>query len=656
MGGRFSIVIMLLILLSLLARAKEEPPLIIPRVEKPPAIDGTRDEIWNQALELKDFSSLTTCRKAILPTTAYLMHDSDFLYVIIVCFDDMPREIHAVQSVRNSNLWIDDSVSLYLDTFKDGKGYYVFTVNPRGTQSCLSTRDIGWDTDWKAGACVGAEGWIAEMAIPFKDLKRTSSDVQEWGINVARSIKRLDETCVWNFVDINNSLVPLYFRAFSIEPKKAKPKPEVIIDGIVMKAGTNDTAPSTSGTMARFGANVRYPVSPNMDGTVTIQPDFSELQREELTIVPQETEVYYGEYRTFFQEGAGYFSTPGPGFYSRRIQNLDWGAKLTGRTGQFRIGALSTSAASEKDAVMVLKSDMLKNRLTVGGMWMQKETPGAGADSENQVFFSYTPVKEISMDACISRHNAQGASTGAASASLYVERGRWWGGGGWRRVEPGFNPALSYVPLQNVEGTDWILGYFKDYDKGPLFSRDFFIEYENLHTIAGQPAVESMSAAYSCTMRKPWGWSVWGNSQYFMGNIDKSLSLSLRFNPRFWDCTSLSYSFGEFHSRPTQNLSWSTNMFLSKTTRLSLGYEWVHYITDAGIDTVPSFKRVSLYREFNPDTTATLSLRIDEQSRLNAYLVFRRHLKVKSDIYLIIGDPNTSVTSSKVLLKVTYKI
>ena len=40
-------------------------------------------------------------------------------------------------------------------------------------------------------------GWSAEFAIPFRTLRYPARDVQEWGINFQRNIRRRNETSYW---------------------------------------------------------------------------------------------------------------------------------------------------------------------------------------------------------------------------------------------------------------------------------------------------------------------------------------------------------------------------------------------------------------------------------------------------------------------------
>ena len=46
-----------------------------------------------------------------------------------------------------------------------------------------------WDGIWYVKTSVDSDGWIAEMAVPFKTLKFRNSDIQTWGINFHRKLR-----------------------------------------------------------------------------------------------------------------------------------------------------------------------------------------------------------------------------------------------------------------------------------------------------------------------------------------------------------------------------------------------------------------------------------------------------------------------------------
>ena len=108
---------------------------------------------------------------------------------------DRQRGIVSTHLTRDANLDVDDQVTIVLDPFFDHRNGFFFQVNPAGARSDGQVSNNGerltrdWDGIWDAVAAHTDEGWIAEIAIPFKTLRfRPGQTV--WGFNVERQIKR----------------------------------------------------------------------------------------------------------------------------------------------------------------------------------------------------------------------------------------------------------------------------------------------------------------------------------------------------------------------------------------------------------------------------------------------------------------------------------
>src|SRR5437588_11977514 len=74
---------------------------------------------------------------------------------------------------------------------------------------------------------------------------------------------------------------------------------------------------------------------------VALNPDFSQLESDEPQVaLNQRYEVFFPERRPFFLENSGYFDTPETLFFSRRIVDPQFGARLTGKLGGWALGLL----------------------------------------------------------------------------------------------------------------------------------------------------------------------------------------------------------------------------------------------------------------------------------------------------------------------------
>ncbi|HYO90162.1 MAG TPA: carbohydrate binding family 9 domain-containing protein, partial [Pyrinomonadaceae bacterium] len=122
-------------------------PVRITRCDKAPVIDGTLDdEVWKQAVVLGDFyqTSPGDNIQPSKPTKMMIGYDSKFLYVAFHCYDE-PDKIRATVAKRD-NIFNEDNVRIFLDTFNDQRRAYVLGFNPYGVQQDgILTEGLGTD-------------------------------------------------------------------------------------------------------------------------------------------------------------------------------------------------------------------------------------------------------------------------------------------------------------------------------------------------------------------------------------------------------------------------------------------------------------------------------------------------------------------------------
>ena len=91
------------------------------------------------------------------------------------------------------------------------------------------------------------------------------------------------------------------------------------------------------------GLDLMLPISTHLTSNVTLNPDFSQLESDPTQInISSDRELFLPERRPFFREGAELFELPLDLFYTRRVQEIDVGAKLI---RMIRVMIRSTAAA-----------------------------------------------------------------------------------------------------------------------------------------------------------------------------------------------------------------------------------------------------------------------------------------------------------------------
>ncbi|HEV2903549.1 MAG TPA: carbohydrate binding family 9 domain-containing protein, partial [Pyrinomonadaceae bacterium] len=179
---------------------EKSQPVNIGRFEKPPVIDGRLDDaVWQSASTFKNFyqTSPGDNTEPSKPTEVMMGYDSKTLYIAFHCFDD-PDKVSASIAKRDDVLnGAEDSIRVLLDTFNDQRKAYVLAFNPLGVQmDGIRTEgvnvDFSVDIVMDSKGTITNDGYVVEVAIPFKSLRYEAGKGKLWGIQIFRIIQRLN--------------------------------------------------------------------------------------------------------------------------------------------------------------------------------------------------------------------------------------------------------------------------------------------------------------------------------------------------------------------------------------------------------------------------------------------------------------------------------
>jgi hypothetical protein len=326
-----------------------------PQFSSSPKIDGKLENpLWEKGIIIDKFTQYEPVEgsEPTEKTVAYIGYDSKNLYIAVRAFDSDPKAIRACLTNRD-NVFGDDVITVYLDTFNDKKRAFVFQVNPCGVQQdgiYTENRrrgrgrggggffgfDRNFDTFFTTEANIDDEGYTVEMAIPFKSLRFPNTPNQVWGLQIMRNIQRKNEEIYWRprSRDVNGFLIQAGTLEVQGQIEKGKNFEVMpVLTGLKAMGSKVDTDP---------GINLKYGITSDLTADVTINPDFSQIEADMPQIdVNQRYELYYPEKRPFFLEGKDFFDTPFELVYTRNIVNPLWGTKLTGKVGKLTMGFMS---------------------------------------------------------------------------------------------------------------------------------------------------------------------------------------------------------------------------------------------------------------------------------------------------------------------------
>ena len=167
------------------------------RAAEPPAVDGRLDDAaWALALPIEGFQQRQPEEgaPATQRTVVHVLYDDDALYVGARMYDTAPDSIVGHLGRRDAGS-LSDAFLVALDPYHDRRTGYYFGVNAAGTLfDGVLVNDGGdddsWDGVWTGRVHRDAEGWTAELRIPYSQLRFHHADAQVWGINFLRDIAR----------------------------------------------------------------------------------------------------------------------------------------------------------------------------------------------------------------------------------------------------------------------------------------------------------------------------------------------------------------------------------------------------------------------------------------------------------------------------------
>ena len=133
-------------------------------------------------------------------TEVRLTYDDVNLYVAFRCEDDDLSKLVTSHKERDSEVWSDDSVEVFLCPTQDVKSYFHLAVSAAGVvydEKDAPSQPKSWNGNWSVHTGRDATAWTAVITIPFVSLGVGSpSQGATWTANLGRNqISRNERTC-----------------------------------------------------------------------------------------------------------------------------------------------------------------------------------------------------------------------------------------------------------------------------------------------------------------------------------------------------------------------------------------------------------------------------------------------------------------------------
>jgi uncharacterized protein DUF5916/cellulose/xylan binding protein with CBM9 domain len=341
--------------------AEKMQPVRITKFDKAPVIDGRLDdEVWKTAAVFKDFYQTSPGDNVApsKPTETMIGYDAKTLYIAFHCFDE-PDKVRATVAKRDDVLnGTEDSIRVLLDTFNDQRKAYVLAFNPFGIQmDGIRTEgvnvDFSVDIVMQSKGTMTEDGYVVEVAIPFKSLRYEAGKGKQWGIQIFRIIQRFNgEQDSWMPISRDiNGLLNQAGHITGLDGISAERTLELIPSITVSETGKLlphfNFIPNDPGRMVNepikfdLGLTAKYTFTPTSTVNLAINPDFAQVEADATVVTTnQRFPIFYQEKRPFFLEGIDMFQLPLNVVHTRTIINPLVAAKLVGKTGRNSYGLM----------------------------------------------------------------------------------------------------------------------------------------------------------------------------------------------------------------------------------------------------------------------------------------------------------------------------
>ncbi|MDO5505704.1 MAG: DUF5916 domain-containing protein [Pseudoxanthomonas suwonensis] len=290
-------------------------------------VDGRIDpDEWRDAVHVTDFRMVEpfTGADSPYPTEAWYMATPQGLAVGFrnrtPAGVEQPRQFSRRDEVPNI-----DRVNLMIDFNGDGQTGYSFMVTASGgiedtiIGSGGTVWDSDWDGDWRHAVVDGQEQWSAELLIPWSiaPMPRAVDGKRTIGLYLDRVIGSTRERVAWPAATFTR---PQFLKRFTAVQVPAHSQSLLAITPYAV-AGHDLVHGSGH---ANAGADVFWKPSGQFQLSATLNPDFGQVESDQLVVNFGAEETFHGDKRPFFTENQALFHLRTPSdnsnlLYTRRV-------------------------------------------------------------------------------------------------------------------------------------------------------------------------------------------------------------------------------------------------------------------------------------------------------------------------------------------------
>jgi hypothetical protein len=452
------------------------------RITETIRVDGLLDDpVWAKAEAASEFYQQfpDEFQPSTTPTEVKFLYDDTNLYVGAMLYDDEPERLITNDLKRDFSGFDTDSFGLVLDTFHDRSNSYGFLVNPGGAMRDAMNADNGrlhdfnWNGVWSARTAILPNGWSLEMVIPFKTLRFPVQESLEWGMNVVRNSRAINERSTWAPVPRQITHYNVAYAGMLGGLAGVRPGANLYVKPFAT-AELGKGVPRGSGWDgdADGGIDVKWGITTSLVMDATYRTDFSQVEADEQQINLTRFSLFFPEKREFFLESPGNFQiglqdvsrrdlVP---FFTRNIGLVNGqpvpvvgGVRLTGRAGQQTVGVLNMQTEDHNgrpgdNFTAAVFRRPLSATTSLGAFYFGREAEGVNAFNRvGGLDFRYSPRRTLDIEAFVMRSATSGQEGDfAARTGLLLQESRHSARVGFLHIGDSFRHDLGFVPRRGI--------------------------------------------------------------------------------------------------------------------------------------------------------------------------------------------------------------
>ena len=327
-------------------------------------IDGRIDaDEWQAARHITDFRKTQPLNgePASLATEAWILATPDGLAVAFRNHQP-PSVPRTQQRVQRDFKDLVDRIDVMIDFDGDRRTGYNFKVSSTaGIYDAILTNETqfneDWDGNWRHAVGGDTDYWTVEVLIPWHiaPMRENTGDVRTIGIYLDRIVGSTGERVSWPLASWERSrflseFAPIEVASFKQSLLAITPYASSLYDAI------------DSDNQLDAGVDLFWKPNGQLQLSATVNPDFGQVEADELVVNFDATETFISDKRPFFTENQGIFELTTPSdfsqlLYTRRIggpaddnrgsADITAAVKLNGSIGTTKYGVF---AADEADA------------------------------------------------------------------------------------------------------------------------------------------------------------------------------------------------------------------------------------------------------------------------------------------------------------------